>query len=669
MSESVPRSKLPVNGRVVTKATSSFAKTVSTLAALVSVLSFARASGVIGDDAAHLTVGDIGAVWIGISPGADTAEALNDTLQLTATIKDKSGSALVGAWLNWSSDHPEIASVTPSGAVVAHMPGTTTITATVGGLVARSRVVVRPYVASVRVAGDSDIVMRDGEQRAISARAVDRRGYVIPGHVAKWRTADSAIVTVDSLGFSTALRPGRAILEATIGDVRTQAPVTVIPTAFAVRIVSGDNQRAPARGALPLPIVIRVVSRHGLPIPRAKVRFRPETGEGSAEPDTASADADGRVKTVWRLGPIPGSRRLLVVAEGIDSAIAVTADAEPVAAETRIVALDTAQNADIGAKLPRAVGIRVTDTAGRPLSDIPVSWVAIDGGTLAPLAPRTDSLGEARVEWTLSNRSGTQRLRAQVGVTRAVPPLVLTASAKPGAAETAWIVGGNTQAGTVGAPLAKRVAIKVLDRAGNPVPSTIVYFAPVRGSVADSAVMADTSGIARAVWTLDREPGAHSMSVRVEGVARPLIVTASARAGAASAIELTPRQAVGTPGKPLGDGIEARVTDEFGNAVKGATVTFKASAGALSPARVVTDEQGRARTRWTLGRDAVEQSLVARVSGSGASATLAARVSLPGKGAVTSTTTKKPATAAKTPAKTPAKVPARSSSKTTKRTR
>jgi hypothetical protein len=661
MSESVPRSKLPVDGRAVTKATSSFAKTVSTLAALVSVLSFARAYGVIGDDAAHLTVGDIGAVWIGISPAADTAEALNDTLQLTATIKDKSGSALVGASLYWRSDHPEIASVTEGGAVVAHAPGTTTITATVGALVARSRVIVRPYVASVRVAGDSDIVMRDGEQRAISARAVDRRGYVIPGRFAKWRTTDSTIVSMDSMGVSTAMRPGRAIVEATIDGVRTQTQVTVIPTAFAVRVVSGDHQRAPARGTLPLPVVIRVVSRHGLPIPQARVRFRPESGEGSVEPDTAITDAEGRAKTAWRLGPIPGSRRLLALVEGIDSALAITADAEPVAAETRIVALDTVQHADIGAKLPRPVAIRVTDTAGRPLSDIPVSWVALDGGTLAPLAPRTDSLGEARVEWTLSNRAGIQRVRAQVGLTRAVPPVVLTASAKAGTAETAWIVGGNTQTGTVGAPLAKKVAIKVLDRAGNAVPSAVVYFAPVRGSVADSAVMADTSGIARAVWTLDREPGAHSMSVRVEGIARPLIVNATARPGAASAIELTPRQAVGTPGKLLGDGVVARVTDEFGNVLKGATVTFKASSGTLSPTRVVTDEKGRARTRWTLGRDAVEQSLVARVSGSGASATLAARVSLP--------TTAKPATPAKTGAKTPAKSPTRSSTKATKRPR
>jgi type IV secretory pathway protease TraF len=660
MSENVPRSRLPVDGRVVKTATSSFAKTVSTLAALVSVLSFARAYGVIGDDAAHLTVGDLGAVWIGLSPSADTADALNDTLQLTATIKDKSGSALVGASLRWTSDHPDIASVTQGGEVIAHAPGMTTITATVGGLTARSRVHVRPHVANVRVAGDSDLVMLDGQQRVISARGVDRRGYPIPGLAATWRTTDSAIITIDSNGVATAMRPGRVILEATVSGIRTQAPVKVIPVAYGVKVVSGDNQRAPARGALPLPVVVRVVSRHGLPIPDARVRFRPESGEGSTEPDTTTTDSDGRAKTLWRLGPIPGSRRLLVLVEGIDSALAVTADAEPVAAETRIIALDTVQMADIGAKLPRPVAIRVTDTAGRPLSDIPVSWVPLDGGTATALAPRTDSMGEARVEWTLSNRAGTQRLRAQVGMTRAVPPIVLSATAKAGAGETAWIVGGNAQTGTVGAPLPKKIAIKVLDRAGNAVPNAVVSFAPVRGSVADSAVMADTSGVARAVWTLDREPGPHSMSVRVEGVARPLIVTATARPGAASAIELTPRQAVGTPGKLLGDGVEARVTDEFGNAVKGATVTFKTSAGALSPARVVTDENGRALTKWTLGRDAVEQSLVARVLGSGASATLAARVSLPPKSGAAPAT--KPAST-KTAAKAPAKAPSKSSSK------
>ncbi|MGQ0713578.1 MAG: Ig-like domain-containing protein [Gemmatimonadaceae bacterium] len=658
MSGKVPGSK-PPQVPVVTK-TTAFARTLSALAAVVSVISFARAYGVIGDDAVHLTVADVGAAWIGITPPGDTAEALNDTLQLTATIKDRTGSALVGASLKWASDHPEIASVTDGGAVIARAPGATTITATVGGLVARSRVVVKPVVTTVRIAGDTTVVMRDGEQRALSARALDRRGYVIPGVEATWRTSDTATLRLDSAGVWTAMRPGKALLEATIDGVRAQSQVLVVPTAYAVKVLSGDRQRAPVRGNLPLPVVVRVVSRHGLPVPDTRVLFRPAYGDGVATPDTATSDSDGRARTMWRLGSIPGSRRLLVWSEGIDSALAVVAEADPVPGETRLAALDTGQRAEIGAKLPRPIGIRLTDTAGRPLSDVAVSWTVLDGGVVERLAARTDSLGEARAEWTLSNRAGPQRVRAQIGVVRTVPPIVVSAFAVPGGAETAGVAGGNAQSGTVGAPLRKKIAIKVLDRASNPVPGAVVLFAPVRGTVSDSVAVADSNGIARAAWTLDREPGAHSMSVRVEGLERPLIVTARARPGAASAIELTPRQAVGAPGSVLADGVLAKVTDEFGNVVRGATVTFKASAGVLSPARVVTDAKGLARTKWTLGRNAVEQSLVARVSGSGASARLSARVAVPPK----STATKKSSTSTKPAAKTTAKTAPKPKKKT-----
>jgi hypothetical protein len=641
MSEKAPRTD-PFHGHPAPR-TTAFARTLSALAALVSVISFARAYGVIGDDAVHLTVGDVGAAWIGITPQADTALALNDTLQFTATIKDRTGSALVGAALKWASDHPDIASVTEGGAVIARTPGATTVTASVGGLVARARVFVSPVVTTVRIADDSNVVMRDGEQRALTARALDRRGYVIPGTAVTWHTADTATLRLDSAGVWTALRPGRAMVEATIDGVRAKSQVVVVPTAHAIKATSGDLQRAPVRSQLPLPIVVRVVSRHGLPVSNTKVLFRPEYGEGVATPDTATTDPDGRARTMWRLGSIPGVRRLLVWAEGVDSALAVTADADPVPEEVRLVALDTAQRADIGAKLPRPVGIRLTDTAGRPLAGIPVSWAALDGGVVERLAARTDSLGEAQAEWTLSNRSGRQRVRAQVGATRAVPPIILSAFALPGSAANAWIADGNAQSGKVGAPLRKKVAIKVADRANNVVPGAVVFFAPVRGSVSDSVAVADSNGVARVTWTLDREPGAHSMSVRVEGLERPMIVNATARPGSAAAIELTPRQAVGSPGKVLAGGVQARVTDEFGNVVRGATVLFKASAGALSPARVVTDEKGVARTKWTLGRSAADQSLVARVSGTEASATLAARVTVAPKASTKSASSTKPA--------------------------
>jgi hypothetical protein len=44
-------------------------------------------------------------------------------------------------------------------------------------------------------------------------------------------------------------------------------------------------------------------------------------------------------------------------------------------------------------------------------------------------------------------------------------------------------------------------------------------------------------------------------------------------------------------------------------------VTFSASSGAISPARVVTDSSGRASTKWTLGSTVGDQMLTVKVRG------------------------------------------------------
>ena len=54
---------------------------VSSAAALVSVLSFARTYGMLGSSASHLTVGDIGAAWVGVSPTSDTVTAVGTEWQ------------------------------------------------------------------------------------------------------------------------------------------------------------------------------------------------------------------------------------------------------------------------------------------------------------------------------------------------------------------------------------------------------------------------------------------------------------------------------------------------------------------------------------------------------------------------------------------------------------
>ncbi|HET7458735.1 MAG TPA: Ig-like domain-containing protein, partial [Gemmatimonadaceae bacterium] len=156
------------------------AATLSAATAAVSIFGFARSYGLVGAPAPlALTVGELGVTWVGVSPAADTAFAIGDTLQLAATVIDKNGTALVGATLHWSSDNPAIVEAIGGGKVVAKGAGTTTVVAAVGEKLARSRVTVRQRVTTVRADGDSALVLAEDERRPLPVRAFDARGYAI----------------------------------------------------------------------------------------------------------------------------------------------------------------------------------------------------------------------------------------------------------------------------------------------------------------------------------------------------------------------------------------------------------------------------------------------------------------------------------------------------------
>ncbi len=602
---------------------------VSSAAALVSVLSFARTYGMIGSSASHLTVGDLGAAWVGVSPTTDTVTAVGDTIHLAATVTDKSGSVLVGASLVWSSDNPRVASVETDGTVIARGTGTTTIVVTVGERVARSRVTVRQVVSTIRVNGDSTISISDGEQAPLAARGLDARGHVVGQRAVVWQSANPDIISIDSLGIATAKMPGSTTVGATIEGVTSYVPARVVAVPSALELVAGGDQRAIAGAGIPQRIVVRVLSKRARPVANASVRFRAEDGAGTPDPSVGSTDADGRVRASWTLGAMPGRQRLYVSVDHVDSALVVVAEAEPVAANTRAAQIGEPPTASVGAILSDHIGVRLTDSTGRALSDIPLAWVALDGGSVNGGASRTDSLGEARARWTLGTTAGRQRIRVQIGSGRSVPPVMLTAIATAGAAATATVSSGDDQRTTVNALLRKPVTLHVADKLGNPVPGVRVALSTETGSVADTAAVTDSSGNVTARWTLSRTAGPQRLTMRVEGIDRRVDVAASAMPASAANLALTSEAMSGTTAKALGAPIVATVTDSYGNPVADAPVVFSAKSGSTSPVRIITDSHGRAQTRWTLGRTAGEQALVAVVKGHDVRGTLTVQANAP----------------------------------------
>jgi len=590
-------------------------------AALVSIFTALYSYGVIGAAESHQSIGNIGAAWVGLRPAIDTATAIGDTIHYAATVTDKSGSILVGARPTWTTGDSSIAVVLQDGSVVAKGPGRTMVSVVVGKLVSHSTIVVRQRVASVevgRASGDSVLVLPEGTQIQLRARAVDSRGFEVAGLETTWHIDDNSVASLDSTGLLTGKSAGRTLIGARIEGVAGRAGVSVVTPASAIALVAGTNQRALAGKTLPQAVVVRATNRRGTAASGKRVTFRVPDGQGSVDPASAVTDADGRARTSWTLGSDPGRQTLFASVENVDSALPIVAEADPVAANTRVASLVGNLSGQAGSQLADSVAIRLTDSTGRMLPDVPIRWTLIDGGNLDSASTRTDSLGVASARWTLAKKTGTQRLRVQVGAAAGlgIAPVTLTATALAGAAASVVASAGDNQRAAAGGDLPKAIVLKVLDINGSGVGGATLTLAPSGGSLSDTSLTTDSLGVARTRWTMGHSAGDYSLAVHVEGVKKLLKVTAKATPAAAANLafddapgEKRSREASKT--KKL----FAIVTDVYGNPVPDARVNFSTKAGVVTPARAVSDAKGRAALTWKLGSKAGELTLKGVVKG------------------------------------------------------
>jgi hypothetical protein len=382
------------------------------------------------------------------------------------------------------------------------------------------------------------------------------------------------------------------------------------------------------------------------------VKFRLADGQGSLEPSSAITDADGRVRTVWTLGDLPGRQTLFATVERVDSALTIVAEGEPVAANTRLTVLSEKPSGNAGRELADTIAIRVSDSTGRALADVPVAWVALDGGRAQAIDARSDSLGEAHARWILGPKAGTQRLRAQVGSGHgkgAVPPVTVHATALAGVPVGLVIVSGDAQRGAAGEPLAKALVLRVVDSAGNGVADAELELSPSDGSVPDTSIHTDSLGIARVRWTLGHTAGDHSLAVHLDGMKKLLKLTAIARpAGPANlSFDDAPGESKSSHARKQ---LVALVTDAFGNPVPDARLSFSTRSGSVTPSRAVSDARGRVKVSWTLGGKPGDQSLLGSVQGTDVRGSFI----VAGAGSPTKTPAKT-ASAKSTPSKTPKK--------------
>lgn len=165
------------------------------------------------------------------------------------------------------------------------------------------------------------------------------------------------------------------------------------------------------------------------------------------------------------------------------------------------VAGANAQIGTVGQPLANSISVTVLSDNGSPVAGAFVSWtVQSGGGSISVTSSSTDSLGVASVSWTLGTVAGADTLTATVN---GLTPLVISATANPGAVASLVKVSGDAQvvpAGTTAAPF----VVKAEDVYGNPVPGvTVSWITENGGELSANTTVTGADGLAQNVFTAD----------------------------------------------------------------------------------------------------------------------------------------------------------------------
>jgi len=311
---------------------------------------------------------------------------------------------------------------------------------------------------------------------------------------------------------------------------------------------------------------------------------------------------------------------LLVLAVTLRCGGDITVPAEGLPSHIEIISGD-GQTGVAGGLLSDSLGVRITDSKDRPVADQPVEFAPVGAGAAQDLIPdtaMTGSDGRAWSRWVLGTRAGTVQVKARA-LGRSPVAVTFSATVQPGPPHALSLIGGAGQSGVVGATLDDSLLVQVVDQYNNPVKSQDVsWTAEDGGTVSDATTSTDAAGRAGIRWQLGDQAGvqtSHAMIATVPSSA--LDFTATALPGDAAEVEKVFGDNQSAPvGDDLTDSLVIRVVDAFGNGVPGRSLSWVlVGSGSVNPGSSITDDNGEAFTRWSLGLNAGQQTLRAAVPG------------------------------------------------------
>jgi len=179
---------------------------------------------------------------------ATASVIVGQTVSLTATTSDATGTVLTGRVLAWTSSNPSQATVSATGVVAGMVAGgPVTITATSEGKSGTAAITVMPVpVASVTVApATANLIV--GQSVTFQATPKDAGGNTLAGRAITWATSDPTLATVSATGVVTGAAAGGpvTITASSEGQLGTAAATVqaLSPTGYLYPLKVGPTSR------------------------------------------------------------------------------------------------------------------------------------------------------------------------------------------------------------------------------------------------------------------------------------------------------------------------------------------------------------------------------------------------------------------------------------------
>ncbi|HBN7514307.1 TPA: Ig-like domain-containing protein, partial [Escherichia coli] len=548
--------------------------------------------------------------------------AMANTLRVRVT--DAFGNALAGQTVSVTADNSAMVASTvitgPDGtveiSVTSQTAGTSVITTSINSSNASRNVT---FIADVRTAQIADLVVikngsvADGAMaNMLRARVTDAFGNTLAGQTVSV-LADNGATTAPTVTTQpdgtveisvTSQTADTSAVTATINSSSQSRDVTFIADVRTAQIASLEvtQDNAVADGAMANILRARVTDAFGNTLAGQTVSVMADNGATVASTMTTKPDGTVEISVTSQTAGI-STVTATINNSTLSQNVTFIADVRTAKIADLVVIKDDSVADGAMANMLRA---RVTDAFGNTLAGQTVSVTAGNGATVTPTVT-TQPDGTVEISVT-SQTAGTTAVTASINSSSQSRNVTFIADVRTAKIADLVVTRDNSVAD---ASTANTLQVKVTDANGNTLAGQTVSVMAGNGATVAPTVITEPDGTAE-ISVTSQTAGVSAVTASINSSSQSRDVTFIADVRTAKIADLVVTQDGSVADGATANTLRARVTDAFGNALAGQTVSVLADNGATVAPTVTTQPDGTVEisvTSQTAGTSTVTASI------------------------------------------------------------